>query len=1545
MSKSVRDYTSFAGATNSRAGMTRQNVRLSTLGILRFSLLCSVLFAVFTADIVAQPPLPPYSPWSQLVNLGNWPGPGANPPVPPGQAWPINYIYGYEDPPTDTIPIYGLFENINNAIQYGGWRYTTSSVTFRDAGGLQGSNGAEWWVYGSLSHGGSNAISNLTYLRVGYNDVLMGGLMQSNLSVSGAGGVNVTNTIVTGNLSVTGAGGLSSGYISIGGNASTTGTGGITGNNTFFVGGTLTVGNNGSPPAEGWVRNFSLLDATQLVTVYSVGTITGVSTIIASNGFYNWGDVLNFSYLNVSGSYADSYIGGALINGTNSGTRSRGDARLRGYDINVVGDFTQYFDGSTRSSSGYMDVTGRLYNAGEIRIHDGTETDYPSYYIGTWTITAESLFNDGRLWSQLESGDIWSGNNQAWGIIYDADLIDTTKDLVNTGVNAVIDGMVNSGLGKYMHVGGDLKNLERAAIFNYGDIIVHGNFLNRGATLAGGHWGYHLTDGNPLYEVGGYIGIWGNVINTVEEEVTSGRPLYGGLIASFDKFDIHGSVINDAYSTITGNYTEWIDSGLVDGDGVPILIESGIFGRRANIQNGVLIEGEFDDHSSILNIAGVFGFSDKEAEHDHFATGNPITPLFYGLYNEGYIGEIDIISVGSSESAVLWNALHQKPFDSRVQLAYDSPSNPNNNVTPNPNSTIYDIGVLNLTNLINEGTIREIDIAINVSYSLVNTETGSIDGLSTFHTEWFYDVDSSTGTGFGVGTMVTIDEVMRSNLRVGKSVSGYLNPLSQYLGMDVTDLGIINFGTITNFDTITSLGHMYNFGQIGAPVQTNAGLQGGVTALAVGSNMDTFSRANLYNFGALMNIDGVTVSGDLFLEAGSSFSNVGTVTARTDITIDANINGGFRVLSARDGDLIVTGGWQIDPITNKRVVDTDGLPVLDPNSSSLVIERGSVATGNTSVQNYGFIVNNGLLSSAAGVDNRGIIVNDGMISAYNLFLNRGLLQGNGMISLAPNGVFQNAADGVINGGVTINGNFQNYNGTIILTAANDIIRVTNGGTATIAGGIVDAQIANPVVGKQYMFIAADNPGNLYVSQELRGLGSGDTGSVLDFAPIYGHWDGTKYVAGKEWSKNQYYWLEVQRAYSYGAHAVTPNQIAIGNYLDSIGSTPKQNSALWNMLVQLDAISDDPTNPYFAPGYREHQGQINPAALKALEQLSGIGYANLGVASVHNIGVINRSLADVLRSDVFKFSMVGNPNNAIRGQAIAPLRYNRWGTLFGIGGTAQQDNDGVSGYRQSFGGLMAGFDRAFWTGTRLGGYVSAATGDISMKQVNESADVTNVMVGMYLRQEMYFGYWLASAGFGIDNYKMERNLTMIGHRAESKFTANIGTAYLERGIDIPVYYATFQPYANFQAVAVQQDKFTERMWNQNGQYTNIGLEGVEGKTNSLRMAIGARSSSMPVILPWGQLAMTTNMAWYHEFCNDKDRTFVARFANPGGSNFGTTLSDTTFTVRGNNPKQDWFNFGFGLNVDRNSTRFFLGADLFANSQQTMFSGNGGFVTVW
>jgi len=1736
---------------------------------------------------VAQPP--GFTFWRQMPNGTARPGEGT-PAQPYHSFWmsEVDNVMGVEEIPIGS----GDFFYRPN--------WWTNSMFLENAGGVIGvppNTPGSWgtghlWVQGSLTNEGSSGIRRLDQLTV------TGNLRNSNENIGQGSSIHHIFTInVLGNAANYGAI-YSIDEFTVGGNL----------NN--YAGATIGRGGNGEQigtlSVSGLLRNYGPQPnpgrpRAEITNVWEIraGILENRGLIQQlENGYL-------FATIDVS---QDLFNGYNALQNDDLTPRVRRQAEILSpafLSITTGGNLVQYFDGSIRAVGGNIKVFGELYNAGEIRIVTG---GFNLVHEGHWRIDAGSIYNDGRSLVQWgQTGGTRAGNpyessgGGAWGIIYDA-RINTAGNLTNIGVNAQINAMVNHNMNTLwidtgsilgnianlpidnfninddrwysLHVGGNLYNLDRASIFNYKEIIVHGDLNNRGATLVGGHWFSHsnLTDlyENPLMtHQTGLIQVGRSVYNTTEtnsQDRILGGGTYGGLLAGFDTFDILGSVYNDANSMITGSYTHGGGDPVTGlpvestgpygiprvGPGGEILMTNiyysvgldtktpyTIYGRRANILDGVMLNGgsantdpfnpRLTDVPSTLNVMGLSPIAVPE------------TPAFLGLYNAGLISEIDIISVGSNEMGILWNAAAPEALGATLPTssAPDPTGGTSSAFKKNEGTiqqfgkvdglgTITDIGILNVTNLYNEGVISDVDVAINVSYTLVNNETGILDGYSPSHVEWDYSLPPVRNVVF---------EDTYGILRVGKStevfnpVTGTFstsNPLVlllQSAGLSIgNETGIVNAGIITNFDQVISEGDMYNaaidatrrgkifnilstltvggdminegdigeyeedmFGnvivsEIGAKVITVGGIMvntgtisnvevlsvlgiadadhrlvmsgqinegigftsmgdltnigvitvadgmisagdiKNVTSITVGSTMPTGNVADMYIAGSLTNVTSVTVTRDLYLLSNpgmgagpggiipgpglpgfvpSKFDNVGTISAGREIIVDTVIDGGYAFLAAGGGrDAAGNRSGQL-------FVTADG---------ELTVAAGSIASG-WGVWNEGIIwigrpeipavpglpgmpgmpvipaVPGGTLNSGAGVRNEAgaYIYNNGTISAGADFINFGTISGKGIVSFTNSDrfgegrTFTNRAGGVIEGGLVINGNFSNQGGTIRLVTERrngreeaETIRVTNG-AATINGGTVDTSALEGLnVNRQYLFLATDRPGDLIITKNMVGGGSGAPGSVLDFSPYYGRYDSenNRYIPGELWSMtNQYYWLEVGRAYTYENYAKTYNQIAVGKYIDTIGGSVKGKqednilepskmfykdvvepsgmisnaNAFRNLLIQLDGISDNRDyvdahgNSWFHPDFAEHQGKVNPVAIHALDQLSGITYANLGPASVHNVGVVNRSLADILRSDVFKFSMIGNPNNAIRGQAIAPLRYSRWATLFGIGGTTCKDGNAI-GYRQSFGGVLAGVDRSMWTGTRVGGWLSLAAGDVTTKDawINENADVINIMVGMYLRQEMYYGYGLLSAGFGADEYKTERNLWLLGHRAESKFNGAIGTAYLERGIDIPIYYATLQPYTSFQVVSASQDSFKEKMWNQLGQNAKIGLEGLSGNTDSYKWALGARSSSMPVPFRWGQVALTTNAAWFHEF-NKDNRSFSARFANPGGANFA--VQNTKYTIKGTNPKQDWFNFGFGLNMDRNSTRLFLNADLFANEQQTLFSGGGGFITSW
>jgi uncharacterized protein with beta-barrel porin domain len=798
----------------------------------------------------------------------------------------------------------------------------------------------------------------------------------------------------------------------------------------------------------------------------------------------------------------------------------------------------------------------------------------------------------------------------------------------------------------------------------------------------------------------------------------------------------------------------------------------------------------------------------------------------------------------------------------------------------------------------NEGTIKTIDV-ISVGEDIINT--GTINDIYVLSVEG--DVENSgtissiadhIGVGGDMDNSGTIEAVRK--IDVGGDLTNYADGVIKNIQDDISVSGLLtNAGEIEDVNSVIA-GELDNRGTI----STETLIVGGNA-----SNRGDISADSIVIGGAFEMTGGEIEAGSIAV--GGTFEMTGGEISANNIYAGGNITIG--------GDVTVAYNLTTDA---DLIIDSEG---------TFFVVQGASARSEGTVSNSGLILINayGTLT-AHDVTNAGTILLNGTLSAQTV-TNNSLLAGSGMIfgGVTSNTGVINAAGGHLSpgsvetdmfdahiptiGSLAVKGNFtNNAGGTLdidIIGDEVDFIRVT-GGKATIYGGSV--KVTTDGIewkkGNKYYFLDTDNAGDLGVLADLT-LADPDDFSVMAFKPM---------------RDDKSYWLEVARIYEYGNIAgASVNQRNVGNYLDTIGSELVEDSPLWNFLAALDA---------------HRAGSGDAAAKHALDELSGAVYATLGTVSVHNIGVVNTTLADTLRSDVFKFSYIGNPNNAIRGQAVAPLRYSRWATAYGIGGNSQNDGN-ASGYKQSFGGGIAGFDRAFWTGSRVGAYISGADGTVTMKQLRESSRSREFLIGLYLRQEMYYGYGIASFGFGQNMYKTTRNITSLGATATNRHHGDVGTAYFERGIDLPWRYGTVQPYTSFQIAAVRQKDFTE----EGAEAANLEL--VKAQTASFRFAFGTRTSTAPIPLPFGQIALSSNLTWFHEFATDNDRDVIARLNVMGG----TSATAATFQVWGNDPKQDWINLGWGGHFDRNSTRVFVGGNVYANDRQVLYTGNGGFATSW
>jgi uncharacterized protein with beta-barrel porin domain len=501
-----------------------------------------------------------------------------------------------------------------------------------------------------------------------------------------------------------------------------------------------------------------------------------------------------------------------------------------------------------------------------------------------------------------------------------------------------------------------------------------------------------------------------------------------------------------------------------------------------------------------------------------------------------------------------------------------------------------------------------------------------------------------------------------------------------------------------------------------------------------------------------------------------------------------------------------------------------------------------------------------------------------------------------------NGLFGTEKD------VTVTNNAQFTGaGLEIKTNDNSSAQIVVGGTATVDDGTVSFT-GTQRRGIKYVFLTA---GNLTVTDEFE-LGTLSGG----FRGDLGYADGT---SGS-------YWLQMaENAVEFLPIGQRHNQKRIGGYLDTISP----NVPFGDLNDVLGILDDLVLN--------------NPVAARyALDQMSGSIYGTHASASVTNIGVVNNTLADVLRNSYPNKNVAEcNPCDEVTAacepcaEACEPIctqkQYKRhlWGLGFGIGGTSQFDGN-TYGYNQSFGGTIIGADRENKHGTRFGGYFSYGEARISGALLDRS-ESHEFLAGIYYRKNLYQGYVLANAGLGNVQYDTQRTISFAGRHAASKHDAFVGTIYAERGFDFATKLGRLQPYLGVQYIGNRQDGFTETGAG------SLNLVGQRTETDSFRSLLGTRFQSKVRRCNSGRLNANTNIAWLHEYA-DSVTSFTAGLA-------GSPVPNASFTVRGNDTKRDWAMFGVGLNYEKSQLRLFGGYDAYVSNQQVLHTGNAGLSYGW
>ncbi|WP_442483690.1 autotransporter domain-containing protein [Aeoliella sp. SH292] len=615
--------------------------------------------------------------------------------------------------------------------------------------------------------------------------------------------------------------------------------------------------------------------------------------------------------------------------------------------------------------------------------------------------------------------------------------------------------------------------------------------------------------------------------------------------------------------------------------------------------------------------------------------------------------------------------------------------------------------------------------------------------------------------------------------------------------------------------------------------------------------------------------------------AGSSGNGTAGTTAGAGIYLHTGVNANVQVTGTNS----VTYADQISGAGGLQKTGT-GTLILNANNSY---------TGATSVD-AGRLVINSVSASQVTAGTNGTVGGTGTISS--LINNGRVAPGNSIGALSVNGNYQQSSSATMEVEIDAAGN-------------SDLLYV--GGAANLAGNVdVVSAPGTYTVGTQYTFLMAN------------GL-NGTFDSITDDLAFFDAELGYAYGWGA-FGEDVVYFTLVAAAADFESIGNTPNEKAVGAFIDSFSSSP-------------------PTG--FQPIINNLELMTNQQVQLALNQYGGAVYGSIATANLQQTSYYMSQLAGRCRAQMTpndpsassgytetspftKYQLVSYEESdyVVRTSQCTPATRG-WISGYGLGGEAQGDGN-ADGFHFGLGGTQFAVDRPIardWSGGYWG---NLSWGQIEGNTLNETATLENYHFGGQLVGFDGCDYWIALAGAGYNGAEVRRSITQgATATAEGNVDGWQANTYLERGRSIDYYGWQVQPYGALQYVYIGQGDLVE------GGAGPLNLNVGDVDAHSLRSLLGGRIASARTTRSGQVLTPELRTAWMHEFL-DTNQVISSSFAGTSGA----------FAVRGVDLGRDWVLFGGGLNLQANShARWFAGYDLQANEHQVLHVGSGGLELLW
>ncbi|MDQ8700554.1 autotransporter domain-containing protein [Hyphomicrobium sp. LHD-15] len=505
-----------------------------------------------------------------------------------------------------------------------------------------------------------------------------------------------------------------------------------------------------------------------------------------------------------------------------------------------------------------------------------------------------------------------------------------------------------------------------------------------------------------------------------------------------------------------------------------------------------------------------------------------------------------------------------------------------------------------------------------------------------------------------------------------------------------------------------------------------------------------------------------------------------------------------------DGSLTIEGGAQV--LSDGGVIGRYGA-----GSGTVLV------TGTNSVWDLG----SGTLLVGFGGDGQLTVSNGGLVDGRINVSSNGVLRGNGTVGqtyVSAGGV---VAPGLSIGTLNVAGDINFDAGSIYeaeVNAAGQSDRIDATGAATLNGGQVR------VLAQAGLYAASTPYTILTAAGGLTGAFDSVTSNFAFLNPALSY------------DANNAYLTLTRNAFGFGAVGATPNQVATGDGVDSLGfGNPLYDAVLYLAL---------------------------PQAQHAFDQLSGEIYASARSAFIEDSGFVRAAALDRLRTAFEDGAPAGGDRLAAWGHG-----FGSWGETDGDGNAAKLD--------RVTGGIIVGADARAFEAWRVGAIAAYSRTDFDADERRSSGESENYSLGLYGGRQWGALAWRSGGAYTWHDADVSRAIVLpsFSDNVTGQFDAETLQVFSELGFGFKAGGVRYEPFGNVAYVNLSSDSLRET-----GGAAALAIGG--GSMDTAFTTLGVRAAAD---FSLGALSATAKgtIGWRHGF-GDISPSSSVRFASGGNA---------------------------------------------------------------